>query len=113
MLICTFSCKADDFTAEAEIAFLFVRILDHHGNSGARFHILVLDAALIRIDQDIIAIGIEPDWSHLQASHPSMIVPRYSKALFLLTGDRQTQSEKSCTTMGLGINNVAISLVNP
>src|SRR6186713_2304729 len=33
VLICTFSCKSNDFTAHAEIAFLFIRVLDHHGHS--------------------------------------------------------------------------------
>lgn len=66
VLICTFSRITGYFTSDAQIAFLLIWILDHHGDPGARFHVFILDAPFIGIDQNIVSIRIEPDWSHLR-----------------------------------------------
>src|SRR6266498_4856451 len=61
MLICTFFCKSNNFTAHTKIPILYIRILDGHRNSRTRLHILVLYASFIGIDENIVTVGAEPN----------------------------------------------------
>src|SRR5215208_5518190 len=55
VLICTFFCKGNNFTAYSKISFLFVWILNDHRNARMCFHVLIFHASLIGVDENIIA----------------------------------------------------------
>ena len=65
VLICTFSCVIHNFTAHPEIPVLIVRVLNDHGNLRTSLHIPIFDAAFIRVDEDMVLVGAEPDRRHL------------------------------------------------
>ena len=66
VLICTFSCKFNNFTAHTQIAILIGRILNRHRNARTSFHVLIFRPPFIRVDEDVVAICTEPDGSHLR-----------------------------------------------
>src|ERR1041385_3422030 len=61
MLICTFSSITNNITAHAKIAIEILRILQGHGYFGTGLHILVFDASFVGVDENIFAVGIEPN----------------------------------------------------
>ena len=55
-----------DPALQAEIAIRVGWILDHEGHVGLGFHVAVFDATFIGVDENVVAVCIEPDWCDLR-----------------------------------------------
>ena len=60
VFICAFRCVTNNFAANAEIAIHIVWVLDGHGHFRTDPHVFILDALFIGIDENIVAVYVEP-----------------------------------------------------
>src|SRR3990172_1052022 len=68
VFICAFCGVADNFAANAEITIGLVRVLNGHRHFWTYFHVPVFHTPFVGVDENVLAIGAEPNGRDLRGA---------------------------------------------